>query len=51
MYQNLRDVDIEDILGRDPVKLDNKKIGTLIEGKTILITGAGGSIGYGENYT
>lgn len=45
MYQNLRDVDIEDILGRDPVKLDNKKIGTLIEGKTILITGAGGSIG------
>ena len=45
MYQTLREVDIEDILGRDPVKLDNKKIGTLIEGKTILITGAGGSIG------
>lgn len=45
MYQNLREVDIEDILGRDPVKLDNKKIGTLIERKTILITGAGGSIG------
>lgn len=45
MYQNLRDVDIEDVLGRDPVKLDNKKIGTLIEEKTILITGAGGSIG------
>lgn len=45
MYQNLREVDIEDILGRDPVKLDNKKIGILIEGKTILITGAGGSIG------
>ena len=34
MYQNLREVDIEDILGRDPVKLDNKKIVTLIEGKT-----------------
>ncbi len=45
MYKNLREVDIEDILGRDPVKLDNKKIGTLIEEKTILITGAGGSIG------
>lgn len=45
MFQNLRDVDIEDILGRDPVVLDNKKIGTLIEGKTILVTGAGGSIG------
>ena len=26
MYQNLREVDIEDILGRDPVKLDNKKV-------------------------
>ena len=45
MFQNLRDVDIEDILGRDPVRLDNQKIGTLIEGKTILVTGAGGSIG------
>lgn len=45
MFQNLRDVDIEDILGRDPVVLDNKKIGKLIEGKTILVTGAGGSIG------
>lgn len=45
MFQNLRDVDIEDILGRDPVVLDNQKIANLIEGKTILVTGAGGSIG------
>ena len=45
MFQNLRDVDIEDILGRDPVVLDNNKIGNLIEDKTILVTGAGGSIG------
>ncbi len=45
MFQNLRDVDIEDILGRDPVVLDNKKIGNLIENKPILVTGAGGSIG------
>ena len=45
MYQNLRDVDIEDILGRDQVILDNRKIGTLIEGRTVLVTGAGGSIG------
>jgi len=45
MFQNLRDVDIEDILGRDPVVLDNKNIGSLIENKTILVTGAGGSIG------
>lgn len=45
MFQNLREVDIEDILGRDPVELDNKKIEKLIENKTILVTGAGGSIG------
>ena len=45
MLQNLRDVNIEDILGRDPVVLDNKKIGSLIKDKTILVTGAGGSIG------
>ena len=45
MFQNLRDVDIEDILGRDPVKLDNGEIGKLIENKPILVTGAGGSIG------
>ena len=45
MFQNLRDVDIEDILGRDPVVLDNNKIGNLIENKVILVTGAGGSIG------
>ena len=45
MFQNLRDVDIEDILGRDPVVLDNKKITSLIEGQTVLVTGAGGSIG------
>ncbi len=45
MFQNLRDVDIEDVLGRDPVVLDNEKIGKIIEGQTILVTGAGGSIG------
>ena len=45
MFQNLRDVDIEDVLGRDPVVLDNNKIGKLIEDRTILVTGAGGSIG------
>ncbi len=45
MFQNLRDIDIEDILGRDPVVLDNKEIGHLIENRVILVTGAGGSIG------
>jgi len=45
IFQNLRDVDIEDLLGRDPIVLDNKKIRDFIENKTILVTGAGGSIG------
>ena len=45
VMQNLRDVEIEDILGRDPIVLDNNNIETLIKGHTILITGAGGSIG------
>ena len=41
----LRDVQIEDLLGRDTVKVDMSEIGATIEGKTILVTGGGGSIG------
>lgn len=41
----IKDVDLEDLLGRDPIKLDNKGIADYIQNKTILITGAGGSIG------
>lgn len=41
----IRDVSIEDLLGRDPVKLDNQGIEEKIENQTILVTGAGGSIG------
>lgn len=41
----IRDVSIEDLLGRDPVELDIKGIEEKIEKNTILITGAGGSIG------
>jgi len=39
LMENLRDVEIEDILGRDPIILDNKNIGSLIENKVILVTG------------
>ncbi len=42
---HLREVSIEDLLGRNPVSLDWEAIDQALSGKTILITGAGGSIG------
>lgn len=41
----IRNVDIEDLLGREPVQLEAEKIGGQIHGRRILVTGAGGSIG------
>ena len=41
----LRNLKIEDLLGRDPVVLDNQNLLSMIENKTVLVTGAGGSIG------
>lgn len=42
---DLRDISIEDILGREPITMDLEAIGSYIRGKKILVTGAGGSIG------
>ena len=41
----LRDVDVEDLLGRDPIKVDMESIYNYVKGKIILVTGGGGSIG------
>jgi FlaA1/EpsC-like NDP-sugar epimerase len=40
-----REVQVEDLLGRDPVELDIGSISEKVSGKTVLVTGAGGSIG------
>lgn len=41
----LRDVQIEDLLGRDPVQLDDQNLHEFLTGKIVMVTGAGGSIG------
>jgi FlaA1/EpsC-like NDP-sugar epimerase len=41
----IRNVQIEDLLGREPVLLDEKQLGEFLAGKRVMVTGAGGSIG------
>ena len=43
--RRIRNVQIEDLLGREPVYLDEAQIGQFLAGKRVLVTGAGGSIG------
>lgn len=43
--QQVRKVNLQDLLGREPIKLNQKIIGIGLTGKTILVTGAAGSIG------
>ena len=43
--QKIREVDIEDLLGRDIVKIDLNEVAGYIEDKVVLVTGGGGSIG------
>jgi FlaA1/EpsC-like NDP-sugar epimerase len=45
LARQIRDVAVEDLLGRTPVRLDEDRIRARLEGKTVLVTGAAGSIG------
>ena len=44
--KQLREVEIEDLLPRDKIEVDLKKIGDLLQSKVVMVTGAAGSIGY-----
>lgn len=48
--EQIREVDIEDLLGRETVKIDLDEVAAYITGKTVLVTGGGGSIGSERRY-
>ena len=43
--EQLKQVDVNELLGRDTIKIDNEEINEFLHGKTVLVTGGGGSIG------
>ena len=45
MLTRVKDVDIEDLLGREPIKVDLEGIASYLSGKVVMVTGGGGSIG------
>ena len=45
LARQVRPVEVEDLLGREPVEVDVDAIASYVQGKTVLVTGAGGSIG------
>jgi FlaA1/EpsC-like NDP-sugar epimerase len=45
LTSQIRDVSVEDLLGRDPIRLDETLIRTSLEGRSVMVTGGGGSIG------
>ncbi len=45
LTRQLREVQVEDVLGRDPVRVELDRVGAYLEDRKVLVTGAGGSIG------
>lgn len=45
ILQQVREINVEDLLGREPIKFDNNEISNFINGKRCMVTGGGGSIG------
>jgi FlaA1/EpsC-like NDP-sugar epimerase len=45
LMRQVRDVQVEDVLGRDPVRMDIERVGGYLTGRVVMVTGAGGSIG------
>jgi FlaA1/EpsC-like NDP-sugar epimerase len=45
LMRQVREVRVEDVLGRDPVRVEVDRVGAYLRGRTVLVTGAGGSIG------
>src|SRR5215208_6839136 len=45
LVRQVRDVQVEDVLGREPVRVEIDRVGAYLTGETVLVTGAGGSIG------
>jgi FlaA1/EpsC-like NDP-sugar epimerase len=45
MVRQVREVRVEDVLGREPVRMELERVGAYLAGKVVLVTGAGGSIG------
>ena len=45
LLRQVRKVEVEDILGREPVRMDLDRVGGYVTGRVVLVTGAGGSIG------
>jgi FlaA1/EpsC-like NDP-sugar epimerase len=45
VVRQVRDVQVEDVLGREPVRMELERVGAYLRGQVVLVTGAGGSIG------